>query len=74
MALIHNCLLRGLNGIYPQVPYGKNPTGVKDFLFFCYIWAKPTNNHHDTEEQHIFPAVDAFTKKPNLMDKDREQR
>ncbi|MCJ1351258.1 MAG: hypothetical protein MMC33_001242 [Icmadophila ericetorum] len=73
MALVHNCLLRGLNSIYLQASHVTNPVDIKDFLFFCHVWGKSTDNHHDTEEQFIFPAVEAFAKQPGIMDKNREQ-
>ncbi len=73
MSHVHNTLIRGLNSIYLQAPHVSSPIDIRDFLFFCAAWVKTVEHHHDTEERTLFPAIEKFTKKPGLMECNRQQ-
>lgn len=73
MSHVHNTLIRGLNSIYLQASHVSSPTDIRDFLFFCAAWVKTVEHHHDIEERTLFPSIEKFTKKPGLMEGNRQQ-
>ena len=73
MAHSHNVLLRGLNSIYQQAPHVHQQEDARDLLFYCRAWATMVEHHHDTEESHLFPDLDALTGTPALTATNREQ-
>lgn len=73
MSHAHNVLIRGLNSIYQQAPYVRKPQDIKDFLFFCVAWVKTVEHHHDTEENTLFPALQKFTQRPDIMEVNMKQ-
>ncbi|KAH6688403.1 hypothetical protein F5X68DRAFT_79785 [Plectosphaerella plurivora] len=72
MALAHNTIIRGLNAIILQAPH-VGPQDAKDLLFYVHSWTKMINHHHDVEEAHIFPELEAFTGIKGLMDDPKHQ-
>ncbi|KAF2461409.1 hypothetical protein BDY21DRAFT_360533 [Lineolata rhizophorae] len=66
MALAHNIMISGLNSIYVQGPNVTAPKDVKAFLFYCKAWTMLVEHHHDTEEQLVFPKVEAVCPKLDI--------
>lgn len=66
MANVHNLLLRGLNSIYLQAPYVKDPKDIADLLFYTHAWAATVHHHHSVEESHFFPKMEALAKDAGL--------
>ena len=80
MALVHNCLIRGLNAIIlqaPHIPPSTSPTyceqDVKDLLYYVLSWTKIIDQHHHTEETVLFPDIEKFAGKPGLMQHPTDQ-
>jgi hypothetical protein len=69
MALSHNSLIRGFNGIYQQAPL-TSIFQYKDFIGYCLAWHKCVEEHHHYEEVHFFPAIEGAT---GAMDGEVEQ-
>lgn len=68
MTLAHNVLIRSLNAMYLQCAYISAPTDIADFLTFCKAFYLALHHHHWGEEQFFFPAVEAYTKVPGIME------
>jgi hemerythrin-like domain-containing protein len=66
MANVHNALLRGLNSIYLQAPYIKDPTDVADLMLYTQAWADTVHHHHSLEETIFFSRVEALAKEAGL--------
>lgn len=62
MANAHNVILRGLNAIYLQAPFFKDPKDVADFMLYISAWADAVHHHHSGEETSIFPRYEALAK------------
>lgn len=73
MTLAHNVLLRGLNAIYLQGPWPQKPQDISDFLVFCSAWVKMVHHHHNAEETVLFPELEKFTGREQIMGENREQ-
>jgi Hemerythrin HHE cation binding domain len=73
MAFSHNAVLRGINCIYLQAPNVKKPEDIEDLLFLTRLWTKWLMNHHETEEDHIFPGFEKVVGKPGLLNVNVEQ-
>ncbi|EQB51459.1 hypothetical protein GCG54_00014953 [Colletotrichum gloeosporioides] len=72
MALVHNCILRGLNAIYLQAPHIK-PEDVFSFANYMHQWYRMIHAHHSGEERLFFPAVERLTGIVGFMDVNIEQ-
>lgn len=68
MALVHNCLIRGLNAIYRQAPYIRTGDDIRDFLGYIKAWCLTLSVHHKTEEAVSFPLFEAMTGVIGVMD------
>jgi hypothetical protein len=69
MALVHNVIIRGLNGIYlsaSSVPEAQQA----DFIGYVKCWWEFVHGHHTNEEDNIFPAIEKGAGTPGLMDTD----
>lgn len=66
-------LIRGLNSIYLQAPHVHTTTDIQDFLFYVTAWVRIVEFHHDTEENTLFPALERFTQKPDIMEVNERQ-
>ncbi|KAJ8101291.1 hypothetical protein POJ06DRAFT_251085 [Lipomyces tetrasporus] len=72
MALSHNSLIRGFNGIYQQAP--RIPSSdYRDFTNYCLAWHRCVEEHHRYEEVHFFPAIEEATGEKGVMDGEVEQ-
>lgn len=71
MSMVHNVILRGINAIYNQA-LGVSARGTAkdkmDFAQFGQRWGEMVGQHHDSEEQMLFPEINEMTKSPGLMD------
>ena len=68
MTLAHNIFIRNLNAIYLQCAHVNEPTDITDLLTFCKAFYLALHHHHWGEEQFFFPAVEAYTKVPGIME------
>jgi len=73
MAFFHNAVLRGINCIYLQAPHVKKPEDVEDLLFLTRLWTKWLINHHEVEEDRIFPGFEKIIGKPGVLQVNVEQ-
>ncbi|KDQ17587.1 hypothetical protein BOTBODRAFT_155649 [Botryobasidium botryosum FD-172 SS1] len=69
----HNAMIRGINAIYLQAPYVKNPTDIADLLIFCQNWCQMVEHHHKVEEEFLFPSLEKVLEKPGFFDGEIEQ-
>jgi hemerythrin-like domain-containing protein len=69
MACAHNGMLRGLNSIYHQCTHIRNPQDINDFLLYTKFWCGWIHEHHDVEEQFLFPDVERITGVKGLMER-----
>jgi hypothetical protein len=67
MAVLHNCLIRGLNSIYLQAP-NLSPSDHADFILYCQGWSGILHAHHHGEETEIFPQIEAKTGVAGIME------
>lgn len=71
MALVHNLIIRGINAIYLQ-SRGVGERGTEadklDFTNFALRWARFVDEHHHSEEAHIFPSIEKTAGAPGLME------
>ncbi|KAK2616425.1 hypothetical protein QQS21_000667 [Conoideocrella luteorostrata] len=70
MSIMHNCILRGANAIYNQAGNmsGGTARDVADFTHFAYQWSLFVKDHHDAEEEIIFPEMNKKAGVEGLMD------
>jgi len=73
MAHAHNAVLRGVNSIYLQAPNVKKEKDIEDLLFLTKVWTKWLINHHEIEEDRIFPGFEKIIGKPGLLKVNVEQ-
>jgi hypothetical protein len=74
MIIIHNCLIRAINSIYLQcVNIERSPKDIPDFVEYCAVWGKLLHEHHDGEEQDLFPDAEVAAGVPGLMAANVEQ-
>ncbi|GAM40557.1 hypothetical protein TCE0_039f12998 [Talaromyces pinophilus] len=72
MVLVHNVIIRGLNSIYKQALHVKSED-YADFIAYATCWCEFTDNHHNNEDESIFPTIEAQTGEKGIMDEDLEQ-
>jgi hemerythrin-like domain-containing protein len=72
MALVHNVIILGYNSIYQQAPH-INPSDVRDFIGYSLAWIEMVLGHHRSEEEVLFPMIEAGAGVPGLMDADKEE-
>ncbi|KAH6996478.1 hypothetical protein BKA56DRAFT_666700 [Ilyonectria sp. MPI-CAGE-AT-0026] len=71
MTIVHNAILRGINAVYNQARNVSAKGTAKDkldFANFAYGWAMMLQEHHDVEEEKVFPRINEVTGVPGLMD------
>ena len=73
MSHVHNTLIRGLNNVYLRVLHVSSLVDIRDFLFFCAVWVKTVEHHHETEESVLFPSIEEFIHKLTLMEGNHQQ-
>jgi hypothetical protein len=73
MAFSHNAVIRGINCIYIQAPNVKNPKDVEDLLFITKVWTNWLMNHHQIEEDRIFPGFEKIAGIPGLLNPNVQQ-
>jgi hemerythrin-like domain-containing protein len=73
MAFAHNGMLRCLNSIYQQCPYVKEPADIKDLLLYIRVWHDWIHEHHEAEEQILFPGFEEIAGIKGLMEKNVAQ-
>ncbi|KAF2170836.1 hypothetical protein M409DRAFT_18809 [Zasmidium cellare ATCC 36951] len=66
MALIHNCWIRALNGLYVHAP-SVRPTEFKNFVGYASRVYAAIKKHHDQEEELVFPLIEEWTEAGGLM-------
>ncbi|THC88483.1 hypothetical protein EYZ11_012073 [Aspergillus tanneri] len=68
MAHIHNLLLRALNASYNQcLSIRPDTPETRDFLLFNQCFYSMLQNHHNMEEESLFPAFGKVTGNPDVM-------
>ncbi len=68
MVVIHNIILRGINSVYLQcVNVERDPGAVADFVNYASVWAGLVKEHHDGEEELIFPELEELVGAPGIM-------
>ncbi|KAJ1561357.1 hypothetical protein HK405_004157 [Cladochytrium tenue] len=67
----HNYILRTINAIYLQaINVGEaGPDVIKSFLAYCRVWHHVLDDHHKTEEEVIFPKIEAAIGEEGYMSK-----
>lgn len=71
MTIVHNVILRSINAIYNQaLNVGAKGTekDKADFVNFASVWGEMIHEHHETEEQMVFPDINRITGIEGLMD------
>lgn len=61
-------MIRYLNSIYLQATGVDNAKDIGDFLFYCQTWCSTIHEHHEGEEQGLFPQMDAYSGVEGLME------
>jgi hemerythrin-like domain-containing protein len=62
IALAHNLFLRGLNASYHQCLGVKSGSvDARDFLIFNQVLSEVIHDHHDMEEDFLFPAIEQIS-------------
>ncbi|KAI2624997.1 hypothetical protein GGR54DRAFT_637899 [Hypoxylon sp. NC1633] len=59
LAHTHNAMLRGLNALYLQAPFVRQPADVADFLFLARVWSAWVLEHHVLKESVMIPGFEA---------------
>ncbi|KAI9745885.1 MAG: hypothetical protein M1818_000566 [Claussenomyces sp. TS43310] len=78
MALMHNAIIRALNSVYKQAPHVE-AHDYKDFISYALHWyeilyrLKLRLDHHESEEEFFFPAIEEAAGEKGLMDVNVEQ-
>lgn len=74
MITVHNCLIRGINSIYLQcINVERSSVALPAFIKYASAWSQILHSHHTTEEQWIFPEIEAITGEKGVMDVNVEQ-
>lgn len=69
MIIIHNMIIRIINTVYLQcINVEKSPNDVQDFVSYAIEWAKMVEEHHQTEERDVFPAIEKMAEASGLME------
>jgi hypothetical protein len=68
MACAHNGMLRGLNSIYQQCIFVKEPKDIQDLLLYTSFWCDWLYEHHEGEEALLFPSIEKITGVNGLME------
>ncbi|KAI0842491.1 hypothetical protein F5Y06DRAFT_128659 [Hypoxylon sp. FL0890] len=58
LACTHNAMLRGLNALYLQAPFVRQPADIADFLFLTRIWSGWVLDHHGLKESTMIPGFE----------------
>uniref|UniRef100_A0A093UP52 Tat-linked quality control protein TatD n=1 Tax=Talaromyces marneffei PM1 TaxID=1077442 RepID=A0A093UP52_TALMA len=72
MCVVHNALLRGLNGIYIQGP-NIQPADLRDFIGYSLCWYSALHEHHTSEEEQFFPEIEEAVGEKGLLDRNVEE-
>lgn len=71
MSIVHNSLIRGINSVYNQCvnvsARGSNKDKV-DFANYAFQWTEWVHEHHNLEEESLFPQINELAGVPGLMD------
>jgi hypothetical protein len=67
MAHAHNCMLRGLNAIYLQAPHVKTHVDSADLIFLTASWVDWLTDHHQLEEELMFPGFETALGQPGFL-------
>ena len=67
MACAHNGMLRALNSIYNQCIHVQAPQDITDLLLYAKFWCEWLHEHHEAEEQFLFPEIERITEVKGLM-------
>jgi len=68
MAYAHNGMIRGLNSLYHQSLFVRQPKDIQDILLFTKFWCGWLHKHHEAEEANFFPRIEEITGKKGLME------
>ncbi|OTB09154.1 hypothetical protein M426DRAFT_316448 [Hypoxylon sp. CI-4A] len=58
-AHVHNAMLRGLNALYLQAPFVREPADIADFMFLVQAWSGWVLDHHELKEGVMIPGFEA---------------
>jgi iron-sulfur cluster repair protein YtfE (RIC family) len=72
MALVHNIFIKGYNSIYLQAPCIV-PGDIPDFIHYCLAWYQSLKDHHNGEEELLFPLIEEGAGVKGIMDGEREE-
>ena len=72
MCLSHNSFIRGFNSIYQQAPRLRK-SDVSDFVTYALAWLRLVEQHHQYEEEGLFPEIDEITGQQGVMSHEIEQ-
>ncbi|KAK4499660.1 hypothetical protein PRZ48_010178 [Zasmidium cellare] len=73
MAVVHNCILRGLNAIYLQAHLVIEEQDIKDFQYLIHAWCKWVQAHHSLEDDAMFPMLAEAAGNPGLLQESSDQ-
>lgn len=73
MAFAHNGLIRTLNSIYQQCVHVSTPADVADMLKYAQFWCQWIHEHHQAEEDLLFPRIEEVTGNKGLMEQNVSQ-
>src|ERR1700761_8703945 len=73
MISAHNGFIRGINALLLQGPNVSQPSDIADILFYGETWEAMISHHHDVEERILFPGMQEFTGKKDIMADNIEQ-
>ncbi len=74
MIIAHNFLIRGINSVYLQCVHVERAPGVVPaFVHYASTWSRIVKAHHQSEEQWVFPDIEAVTGAAGLMQSNVEE-
>ncbi|KAH7328029.1 hypothetical protein B0I35DRAFT_6629 [Stachybotrys elegans] len=76
MSIVHNCILRGINSVYVQCVNVATSGSAKDkldFANYAYRWYAMMQEHHDQEEEYVFPLIEEKAGVAGLMEANVEE-
>ncbi|KAF2164438.1 hypothetical protein M409DRAFT_25315 [Zasmidium cellare ATCC 36951] len=73
MAVVHNCIIRGLNAIYLQAHLVRETQDIQDFQDLIYAWRKWVQAHHSLVDDAMFPMLADAAGRPGLLQESSDQ-
>ncbi|KAL7945351.1 hypothetical protein V8C42DRAFT_322883 [Trichoderma barbatum] len=73
MAFAHNGMIRSLNSIYQQCIHISALVDIDDLLKYARFWCQWIHEHHQGEEELLFPQIEKITGEKGLMEQNVTQ-